>query len=120
MGSGYNLDTARQKEQLEQMKDLAARGVCAFCWENFDAEHREPIELKTDHWIVSKNDYPYDNTKLHLLLVPQEHVATFSELSEAARHDFTDTVVGVEKQWDLKHYAVGMRSGDMRHTGGTA
>lgn len=119
MTKGYSLDNARFGEQADQMKDLAARGVCAFCWEHFENEHREPIELKTEHWIISKNDYPYDGSKIHLLLVPKEHVGTFAELSPEARRDFADTVVRAEKKWDLKHYALGMRSGDMRYTGGT-
>lgn len=117
--SSYNIDNARHAQQSEQMKDLAERGVCAFCWEHFDNEHREPIELKTDHWIVTKNDYPYDRTSLHLILIPREHVGTLSELSQATLHDLTDTIVAVEKKWQLTHYGVGIRSGDMRYTGGT-
>lgn len=119
MSNGYNFDTARRDDQRKQMEDLAARGVCAFCPKHFEQEHREPIELRTKHWVVTKNDYPYDNTKHHLMLVPHEHVSTFSELSTDAQHDFADTIVAVEKKWELNHYAVGMRSGDMRYTGGT-
>jgi len=115
----YNLETSRLEEQRKQMEDLAARGVCAFCWDNFDIEHREPIELKTDHWIVTKNDYPYEHTKLHLLLIPDQHVSTLSELDPEVLADFMPTVVKVERQWKLEHYAVGIRSGDMRLTGGS-
>lgn len=116
---GYNLASARHEAQKQQMKDLQKRGVCAFCWESLAKEHREPIELQTDYWVVTKNDYPYDDTKLHLLLIPKEHVHILGKLSPAARADMVETVVKIEAKWKLTHYAIGMRSGDMRHTGGT-
>lgn len=116
---GYNLGVARSKDQLKQMQDLAGRGVCAFCPEHIEAEHREPIELNTGHWLVTKNDYPYEHTTLHLLLIPHEHVRTFSALSPAARTDFAETIQKVEAQWKLGSYALGMRSGDMRYNGGS-
>lgn len=119
MTAKYNLATARFDEQKKQMEDLQARGVCAFCMDHFDKEHREPIEYETEHWVVSKNDYPYKGTTLHLLLIPKEHVHTLSALSPAALADFSPTIVAVEKQWKLTHYAVGIRSGDMHHTGGS-
>ena len=115
--AGYNFELARHKEQLQQMQDLAARGVCAFCREHIETEQREPIELETAHWIVKKNDYPYEGTSLHLMLVPKEHVKTFSELSSKAQSDFATTISKVEKKWHLTSYAVGMRSGDMRFNG---
>lgn len=115
----YNVENARHEAQHQQMVDLAARGVCAFCPEHLGNEHREPIEFKTDYWAVTKNDYPYDDTHLHLLLIPSEHVNTLSKLSAEALHDLVDTIVKVEKKWDLGHYAFAMRSGDTRYTGGT-
>ena len=119
MSAGYNLHTSRIAKQTGQMADLAERGVCAFCPEHIATEQREPIELQTEHWTVKKNDYPYEQTKLHLLLIPKEHVKTLSELSQPALHDLTDTIVKIEKQWQLTHYAVGLRSGDMHRTGGS-
>lgn len=117
--ANYNLATGRYADQITQMKDLAERGVCAFCPEHIDKEHREPVELQTEHWMVAKNDYPYEGTKLHLLLIPKVHVHTLSKLSRPALHDLTDLIVSIEKKWGLTHYAVGIRSGDMHHTGGS-
>lgn len=113
---GYNLDVARYDEQLKQMADLMDRGVCAFCRENIEAEQKNPIEIETDHWVVKKNDYPYENTRLHLLLIAKKHVNSLAELSESARHDFTDVIASIETDRKLKYYSIGMRSGDMRHT----
>lgn len=116
---GYNLDTARREDQLQQMKDLSARGVCAFCYEHIATEQREPIEFETEHWVVKKNDYPYENTHLHLLLIPKEHVQTFSLLSELGQADFATAINMTESRFNLNSYALGMRSGDFRFNGGS-
>jgi ATP adenylyltransferase len=116
---GYNFETARYKEQLQQMKDLSKRGICAFCYENIRTEQREPIELETQNWVIKKNDYPYEGTKLHLMLIPKEHVKTFADLSQAAQKDFSKTITEVEKHFKLTSYALGMRSGDFRYNGGS-
>ncbi len=115
----YNLQAGRTPEQLEQMKRLQESGICAFCPEYLATEHREPIEIRTNYWVVTKNDYPYKRTKLHLLLIPLKHVKTLSELNSEALHDLTDTIVMIEKKWGLKSYAVISRSGDMRYNGGS-
>ncbi len=115
----YNLDVARSDKQRKQMENLEDRAVCAFCRENIATEQREPIEYETNHWIVKKNDYPYKDTSLHLLLIPKEHVLTISHLSTAARSDFLECVNYCETTWSLKSYALGMRSGDMTLNGGS-
>jgi hypothetical protein len=61
MGNGYNHAAARKPEQLNQMQDLAARGICAFCPEHIHTETRTKIDIETDHWFVKGNDYPYSH-----------------------------------------------------------
>jgi ATP adenylyltransferase len=115
----YNFSRARSEQQRLQMEDLEKRGVCAFCVEHLDQEHREPIEFMTDHWVVTKNDYPYKRTKIHLLLLSKVHVKTLSELSSEALLDLMNTIVRIEKDWKLSSYAVGIRSGNMFYNGGS-
>lgn len=115
----YNQQAARVPAQKAQMRDLESRGVCAFCPEHISKETREPVELETRHWLVRKNDYPYKNTSLHLLLVSKTHVKSVSELSQPAQAEFLSVITKVEKKFGLKSYAVGMRSGDMHFNGGS-
>lgn len=115
----YNHAAARQPHQLNRMKDLAERGVCAFCIEHIRQETTLPIELETEHWVVKRNDYPYERTTLHLLVIPKMHVKTISELPKEAQNEFLPTIAQVEKQYELTSYAVGMRSGDMHYNGGS-
>lgn len=115
----YNRSAARVQEQLDRMDDLQARGVCAFCPEHLHSETTSPIDLETDYWIVKDNDFPYDNTTHHKLLIPKIHRSTVADLPTEYQADFLPTVSRVEKMLGLTSYALAMRSGDMHRNGGT-
>jgi ATP adenylyltransferase len=115
----YDFRHARVEAQMEKMKLLVERGICAFCEAHFEEYHDNPIEFQTKHWIVSRNDYPYVGTSLHLLLVPKEHVRFIRELSPDARTDMMAVLVEIEQRWQLPSYAIGMRVGDPAQNGGS-
>lgn len=117
--SQYNLSAARKKDQLERMIELQKNKICAFCPENISEATDSPIEIETKHWLVKKNDYPYDNTSYHLLVIPKKHVKTISDLTKVAKAEFLDLISQVESKYKFKSYALGMRSGDMRFNGGS-
>lgn len=119
MSGQYNHELARVKEQAERMKNLEKRKICAFCRENIETETTSPIEIETKHWVVKANDYPYERTKLHLLVIPKKHVKTVSELPMASQQEFLSVVVRIEKKYKLTSYAFAVRSGDMHYNGGT-
>ena len=116
---GYNIDAGREAAQILKMKELAAAEICAFCEAHFKEFHDHPIEFASDHWLVSRNDYPYKHTSLHLLLIPRLHVRTLAEMPEAMRIDFMAVLLQVESRWQLTSYAVGMRVGDPHGNGGS-
>lgn len=119
MTKAYNLEAARQEQQINRMQNLAARGICAFCPEYIQNETDSPIEIETKHWVVKKNDYPYERTKLHLLLIPKLHVQTLADLPVTAQQELIPTIVKAAQLHHLDSYAVGIRSGDMRYNGGS-
>jgi diadenosine tetraphosphate (Ap4A) HIT family hydrolase len=116
---GYEMRHARGAAQKQKMQQLIEREICAFCEEHFEEYHDNPIEFQTDHWIVSKNDYPYKRTSLHLLVVSKKHAMTFGEMSAEARADFMEAVAEIEARWKLPSYAIGIRVGDPARNGGT-
>lgn len=115
----YNFDTARTPEQIAKMRELHEKNTCAFCPEHFEEYHDNPIEFQTDHWIVAKNDYPYEHTSLHLLIVSKEHVSRLEELSLPAKREYLEVLTRIEKDFDLSSFGVGMRVGDFRYNGGS-
>jgi len=114
----YNFDAARSQPQREEMERLDREGVCLFCPEHIHRA-KNPIEIETEHWMVKKNDFPYKNTSLHLVLIPKTHVPTIAELPPEAQSEFMPLVVKCETVYQLGSYALAMRSGDMRYNGGS-
>jgi dihydrofolate reductase/diadenosine tetraphosphate (Ap4A) HIT family hydrolase len=110
--SYYYLENSRGEAQSDDMRRLEAEGRCLFCpgQDTVAAIHRTP------QWTVVPNRFPYRGTKLHLLLVPDEHV---TDLSPAAQADFWSALAWVRDHYALTYYGLAVRNGDPRFTGGT-
>jgi ATP adenylyltransferase len=115
----YNNQAARSQAQLGKMKELESKGLCIFCMDVVTKESKNPIEFETSHWYVKKNDYPYENTELHLIVAPKDHIKTITELSEEAKAEFLNVISEIEKRYKTDSFAIGIRSGDMRFNGGS-
>jgi ATP adenylyltransferase len=97
------------------MQELAESGVCLFCSD----EHRSKIELQGEYWYVVENDYPYEGTRGHYLIVPYAHVSSFDDLPDEAAADLWALKRQLKKQLDPPATATVERSGDMRYNGGS-
>ena len=74
---------------------------------------------RTAHWSVTPNKFPYRGTRLHLLLVPDEHVDDLVDLSPRSQQDFWAALRWVRDEHGLDHYGLAARNGDCGFTGGT-
>jgi diadenosine tetraphosphate (Ap4A) HIT family hydrolase len=119
MSTLYEFDAARSEEQRRRMEDLEAAGVCVFCPQHFAAHHREPIERSGTHWYVTKNDYPYQGTAAHYLIVPHAHVRSFDELRDEAGAELWALRRELLARVRAPAVATIERSGDMRYNGGS-
>ena len=79
-GPFYYLGNARTDAQRDDMRALAATGACVFCPEQLAVDENQPILHRTPLWTVTPNEFPYAGTKLHLLLVPDEHVTDLLDI----------------------------------------
>jgi ATP adenylyltransferase len=108
----YSLDAARGGEQLERMRRLEAEGVCIFC-----AAH--DTELDGEHWYVVRNDFPYEGTAAHHLIVARRHVTSFEELPDEAGAELWAIRRELAARLGAVAYATVERSGDMHFNGGS-
>ncbi len=115
----YCFENNRTPEQLAEMRSLDERGVCLFCPDILRQHERQQILLRTRHWTVTPNAFPYAGTALHLLLVPHEHVGDLLDLSAGAQQDFWAVLGQVRERYGLAYYGLGARNGDCRYTGAT-
>ena len=115
----YCFGNARTAGQLAEMRRLDAAGICLFCPDALARHARQRILLRTRHWAVTPNEFPYQGTSLHLLLVPDQHAGDLLELSADVRQDFWEALGAVARGHKLSHYGLGVRNGDCRYTGAT-
>jgi ATP adenylyltransferase len=115
----YNLEAARGSEQLSRMRELEAEGVCIFCPEHAGRYQREPVEQTGEHWYVTRNDFPYEGTAAHYLIVARRHVSAFEALPDAAGAELWQIRRELAERLGAVAYATIERSGDMRFNGGS-
>jgi ATP adenylyltransferase len=113
----YHLGNHRDPEQLARMRVLEEAGVCVFCPAALAV--RDDRLRVSPHWTVVPNEFPYAGTRLHLLLIPAEHVADLVDLSDAARSDLWPMLAWAKQEYTLTFYGLGVRNGDPAYTGGT-
>jgi len=111
----YSLDAARGGEQLERMRELEREGICIFC-AGRDAADGEP---GGEHWYVTRNDFPYEGTAAHYLIVARRHVTSFEELPDQAGAELWAIRRELARRLGAVAYATVERSGDMRFNGGS-
>jgi diadenosine tetraphosphate (Ap4A) HIT family hydrolase len=116
----YNLEAARGPEQLARMQRLEAQGICIFCTPS-ESEGERPREQLIDgrHWYVRENDFPYEGTEAHYLIVAKEHVAHFDELPDDAGAELWEIRRRLKDRRPAPAFATVERSGDMRLNGGS-
>jgi ATP adenylyltransferase len=115
----YCPENYRTAEQLAEMQRLEAAGVCLFCPDELGRHAGAAGFLRTRHWTVLPNDFPYAGTSLHLLLVPRQHAGDLLDLDDEVRADFFAALAAARDRYGLGYYGLGVRNGDCRYTGAT-
>ena len=115
----YCTDNYRTEEQLAEMRRLEAAGICLFCPDSLREHARQRVLFETDHWAVTPNAYPYAGTRLHLLVVPRQHVNDMLDLGDLALADFWGAMREIRSRFSLDHYGLGVRNGNCSFTGAT-
>lgn len=114
--SGLDLSNARKEEQIATMKKIIEDGVCPFCHDFVDkikpAYHTNPVLIENNSWIVTRNAWPYDNTKEHLVLIIKRHILNPEEMSKEEVLDLWEIVGEVKKMLNITHSTLLMRSSE--------
>jgi len=113
------LGNARLKDQEKLMEKILEDGVCPFCPENLAKYHKEEILKTGEHWTLTYNQWPYRNTKLHLLAIARYHARCLSDLKPGAAEELFDLLRWAEITYNVAFGGVCMRFGDVKNNGAT-
>ncbi len=116
-----NLENARFEEQKNIMKKIQKEGFCPFCLKNARKSKLMPIIKKGKYWHIRQNSWPYENTKVHLLIIYNSHAEKISDICPEAAKELFELAKWSEIKYDIAGggMAIGMRFGDPRLNGAT-
>ncbi len=114
-----NLSNARLGGQREIMEEILTLGLCPFCPASLSKFHLKPILKETTHWLLTENQWPYGNTRVHLLAIHKTHIERLSDLTPEAAQEFFSLMQWAEKKFNLTGGGIGMRFGDITVNGAT-
>jgi len=114
--SRVDLSNSRDPEQRQRMERLLIDNVCHFCREGFEKRHSAPIIYETDFWFIAANNYPYNGTIYHYLIIPKVHIKKYSEMTDDLSAHLTQAVYWLENHLNVSGYSIFVRSGDTRIT----
>ncbi len=114
-----DLENARLDEQRQVMREIIDADHCPFCRENLEKYHKEPILREGEYWLVTKNQWPYNFTRVHLLFIYKTHVTHLPEMAPAAGQELIELAQWAQAEYDVPGGGLAMRFGDTDHSAGT-
>jgi diadenosine tetraphosphate (Ap4A) HIT family hydrolase len=114
-----DVDNARKDDQRQVMEEIMAADHCPFCQENLEKYHKQPILKDGTYWLVTTNQWPYDHTRFHFLLIYKQHVTTIAEMDVEAGKELLEIAQWLEKEHSVPGGALAMRFGDTDYSAGT-
>ena len=114
-----DMDNAREDDQRQVMQQIIEDAHCPFCMENLRKYHKQQILKDGKYWILTPNQWPYENTKLHLLAILKVHAEVLSEIAPEAGQELLELFAWVEKEYDVPGGGFAVRFGDTNYSAGT-
>jgi diadenosine tetraphosphate (Ap4A) HIT family hydrolase len=112
-------DNARKEDQKQVMQEILAAEHCPFCPEQLAKYHHQPNLKDGQYWIITPNQWPYDNTQYHWLAILKEHKERFNELTAAESAELFQLLGELEAEYGIVGGGLGIRFGDTDYSAGT-
>ncbi len=110
---------SRSDEQRRVHQEILDAGVCPFCPENLMKYHKQDVLMVKKHWLVTNNQWPYENTKNHILLIARVHAERLSDLPVGAGDEIIAIGAELERTLETNSGGMFMRFGHPEYNGGT-
>ena len=111
-----SVKNARKGEYKQIIEKILKKGKCPFCPENF-LYHKKPILKKKKNWFLTKDSWPYKNSKYHFLIIGTKHKEKFSQLTKKDFEEVSELANFAIAKYKIRGGAVAVRFGDTDFTG---
>lgn len=109
---------AKNEEYGKVIEEIADKGKCPFCPDNFKY-HKNEVLKKSGKWFITKSSWPYENAEEHFLIIGENHKEHISELDLEDITDVDFLVKWVTAEFKLKGGVLALRFGATEYTGAT-
>lgn len=109
---------AKSEQYRETLETIKRTGRCPFCKQNFKY-HKNSILKEEKDWFITKNSWPYKNTKHHFIIISKKHKQIFKELSFPDFKQVYNLANWVIEEYKIKGGALALRFGSSIYTGST-
>jgi dihydrofolate reductase/diadenosine tetraphosphate (Ap4A) HIT family hydrolase len=116
-GNFVHREHSRSEKQANLLEKIVDDDVCPFCPENILSYHEKPILMNGKYWMVTENSHPYENTRIHLLLIHKEHLTKPFEASDAAQKELMSLVRSLTRIYGVVGGSLLWRFGEMSYSG---
>jgi len=114
-----DLSHARLDEQRSVMEQIVKDGVCPFCPEHLEQYHKQPTLQENESWVLTKNQWPYEKTEVHLLAILRRHEEDLVNLTDEDWKNLGQLMRWAQQHMKLPGGAIGMRFGKPKFSGAT-
>ncbi len=114
-----DIANAREDSQREVMKQIIESEHCPFCPENLHLYHQQKNDFDGKYWFITKNQWPYKNTKAHYLAILKRHAEMISDLSLEEGAELIELLGKLEKKLKAPGGGFAVRFGDTNYSAGT-
>lgn len=114
-----NIENARNDDQRQVMDSIATNEECPFCPENLTKYHKQEILRKGAHWLLTRNQWPYEHTDLHLLAISTYHAEHITDLRDGSFNELQKHLAWASGVFGVVSGGIAMRFGDTRNNGAT-
>lgn len=114
-----DVHNSREEDQRQVMEEILAAGHCPFCPENLNNYHNQPTILDGKYWFVTNNQWPYKNTKVHLLAIAKRHVENLYELTPEESGELLTLLGEMQKKYNAPGGGMALRFGETKYSAGT-
>ncbi len=121
MAQDWNVDVegSRYEDQKQQMEKIRDTGLCPFCPQQLSEYHKEPIIKEGTYWLVTKNQWPYAHTKVHLLLIAKTHVTSLTDLAPEAGKELIELAAWAIQEFQIPGGGLVLRFGASEYSAGS-
>lgn len=119
MKNHVDLDNSRYQEQYDIMRTIIENDESPFLLKNLRKYHRQEILKEGKYWYVTPNQWPYDHTKYHFLIIHQEYLTNISQITPQASVELIKMVQWLINKYNIPGGAFCMRFGDTNYSAGT-